>query len=391
MQGPIGGSWKRYFRNDNHNDGILTMATYFSCILAVVLLTFSGAAAAETTEYLITGNKPGLLHVLDMKQQKVVRSHRIPDAGRTVYSLTPSPDGQVVYALTNRMKSISGINVDTGEQVFRADFNEGDIRRQAFFAMDISRDGREIYVYQMSTRVLLSEYQQLPTRVAVYDTSAGLNAEPVRTFEAPRRIHMLMKSTDDKWLYAMGFDIYKMDPITGEIVETLPLRNWTLKNRSLPDVLDFWPLWDQTDIFSTPVYSVRTDKAADDPSAYKTGLLTLDLKTGAYEINDFEDTSVLIFSTVVSPTKKHAFGTYTQLTKVDLETNTLAKRVDQDHTYYAVNVSADGSEVYVGGAACDIATYETENLTKTGQINLPDACGDQSTATLRMIRRETLD
>jgi hypothetical protein len=199
-----------------------------------------------------------------------------------------------------------------------------------------------------------------------------------------------MKSTDDKWLYAMGFDIYKMDPQTGEIVETLPLRNWTMENRSLPDVLDFWPLWDQTDIFSTPVFSVKTDKDADDPAAYKTGLLTLDLNTGKYEINDFENTSVLIFSTVVSPNGKHAFGTYTQLSKIDLETHTLAARVDQDHTYYAVNISGDGKHVYVGGAACDVATYDPDTLKKTGQIFLPKGCGDQSTASMRMMQRETL-
>jgi quinohemoprotein amine dehydrogenase beta subunit len=326
-----------------------------------------------------------------MKQQKVVRSHLVPDAGRTIYSFTPSPDGKTIYVLTNRMKSLVGLDIDTGEVTFRADFNEGDIRRQAFYAFDISRDGKELYVYQLSTQIMLSEYRQLPTRIAVYDTASGLEAEPVRSFKAPRRIHMVMKSTDDKWLYAVGFDIYKMNPATGEIVETLPLRNWKMKNRSLPDVLDFWPLWDQTDIFSTPVYSVKTDKAADDPEAYKTGLLTLDLKSGKYEINDFENTSVLIFSTVVSPDQKHAYGTYTQLSKIDLQSNSLAGRVDQDHTYYAINISGDGKQVYVGGAACDVATYDADSLTKVGQFSLPDGCGDQSTASFRIIEREVLE
>jgi len=358
-------------------------------LLSGLFLVTSGARA-ETTEYLITGTKPGYIHILDMKKQQVVRSHEVPNAGRTVFSFTPSPDGKVIYVMTNRMKSIVGLDIDTGEQVFRADFIEGDIRRQGFYAFDVSRDGRELYVYQLSSRIMLSEYKQLPTRIAVYDTSSGLDAQPVRSFEAPRRIHMLMKSKDDKWLYAVGYDIYKMNPQTGEIAETLPLRNWTVENRSLPDVLDFWPLWEQTDIFSTPVYSVKTDKAADDPAAYKTGLLTLDLDTGKYEINDFENTSVLIFSTVISPNRKQAFGTYTQLSKIDLETHKLTARVDQDHTYYAVNISGDGSQIYVGGAACDVATYDPETLKKTGQVFLPMGCGDQSTASLRMIKRETL-
>ncbi len=359
-------------------------------IVLTAVFLFSSGVQADTTEYLITGTKPGYIHILDMAQQKVVRSHAVPNAGRTVFSFTPSPDGKVVYVMTNRMKSIVGLDIDTGEQVFRADFVEGDIRRQGFFAFDVSRDGKELYVYQLSTQIMLSEYKQLPTRIAVYDTSSGLEAQPIRSFDVPRRIHMLMKSKNDKWLYALGFDIYKMNPENGEIVETLPLRNWTLENRSLPDVLDFWPLWDQTDIFSTPVYSVKTDKAVDDPAAYKTGLMTLDLDSGKYEINDFENTSVLIFSTVVSPAGKYAFGTYTQLSKIDLKTNTLAARVDQDHTYYAVNISGDGGQVYVGGAACDVATYDPENLKKIGQIFLPKGCGDQSTASLRMIQRETL-
>ncbi len=357
--------------------------------LAFFSLLITGAVA-EDREYLITGSKPGYIHILDMKKQQVVRSHKVPDSGHTIFSFTPAPDGKIVYVLTNRMKSISGIDVDTGEQVFRADFTEGDIRRQAFYAFDVSRDGKELYVYQLSTRIMLSEYRQLPTRIAVYNTADGLEAKPVRSFEAPRRIHMLMKSTDDKWLYAAGFDIYKINPQTGEIVETLPLRNWTLKNRSLPDVLDFWPLWDQTDIFSTPVYSVKTDKAPDDPAAYKTGLLTLDLSSGKYDINDFENTSVLIFSTVISPDRKHAFGTYTQLSRIDLNSHKLTGRIDQDHTYYAINIAGDGREVYVGGAACDVATYDTATLKKTGQIFLPKGCGDQSTASFRIIHRKAL-
>lgn len=358
-------------------------------ILLGMVLLISQVVQAKSTEYLVTAAKPNYIHVLDMKKQKIVRSLKIPDAGHTIYSFTLSPDGKVVYVLVKGMKSLVGLDIDTGEQVFRADFNEGDIRRQAFYAIDISRDGKELYVHQLSTQIMLSEYKQLPTRIAVYDTSSGLNARPIRSFEAPRRIQMLMKSVDDKWLYAVGFDIYKMNPENGEIVETFPLRNWKLKNRSVPDMFTVWPMWEQTDIFSAPVFSVKTDKAPDDPEAYKTGLLTLDLDTGKYEINDFENTSAVIFTTVVSPDKKHAFGTYTQLTKIDLETHSLAGRIDQDHTYYTVNVSHDGSQVYIGGTACDVATYDPDTLKKIGQIFLP-MCGDQSLTSLRMIHRETL-
>ncbi|MBL4800417.1 MAG: hypothetical protein JKY45_00900, partial [Emcibacter sp.] len=109
-------------------------------ILILLSLAFllSAGARADSTEYLITGTKPGYIHILDMEKQQVVRSHKIPNAGRTVFSFAPSPDGKIIYVLTNRMKSIVGLDSDTGEQVFRADFIEGDIRRQAFYAFDVT-------------------------------------------------------------------------------------------------------------------------------------------------------------------------------------------------------------------------------------------------------------
>lgn len=114
--------------------------------------------------------------------------------------------------------------------------------------------------------------------------------------------------------------------------------------------------------------------------------MTLDLKTGKLAYDDFEETAALIFSSVVSPSGTEAFGVYTQLTKIDTVSNTLAKRVDLDHTFYAINISTDGREVYIGGAMCDVATYDAQTLEKKGNIKLP-GCTDQTLATLRVIRR----
>jgi quinohemoprotein amine dehydrogenase beta subunit len=353
----------------------------------LTLLALNCAPRAEAKEYLLTGTKPDRLFLVDAKARKVEKRYIVPEAGDAIATIVPSPDGKRAYVLTNHMSSISGIDLENGKQVFRADFPEDNLNIKAFFAFDISPDGKEIFVYEMPTRLHPAEYEVLEPRIAVYNTDAGLQAKPVRVFPAPRRIHLLIMPKDGGALYALGFDLYKMNPKTGQIIDTIGVRNWQRPNYSIPDVLDFWPLWEQTGIFSTPYYTVRTDMPAGDPQAAKSGLMTLDLKTGETHFADFETTSVLMFSSVISPTRPNeVFAVYTQLSKIDREKNAVVKRVDLPHTYYVANISGDGNEVYLGGTMCDIGVYDHESLVRLGEIRLP-GCGDMGLTSMRMIQR----
>lgn len=341
-------------------------------------------------EYILTAAKPDQIYAIDAAAGEVVRAYTLKNAGGTVFSFTHNAGGSRIYALINKMRSITGVDVDSGEEVFRADFPNDDIRHQGFFAMDISPDGSEIFAYRMRTQMHPSEYEVLQPEIAVFNTADGLNAEPVRVLEAPRRVHLLMMAGDGKSIYAMGFDIYRMDIQTGEVLETIPLRNWSRTNASMPDILDFWPQWEQSGVFSTPVFYANVAAPEDSAEFYKTAMLTLDLNTGEHQIRDIENTSVIMFSSVVNPTDHDAaYAVYTQLSKVDLDGVGVTDRIDLDHTYYAINISSDGSELYVGGAACDIGIYDSDTLEKKKRIFLPDPCGDQGVAAFRMMQRKT--
>lgn len=338
-------------------------------------------------DYLLTGAKPDQLLLVDPAARAVERAYTIPDAGTGLLTITPAPDGKTAYAIVNRWESVAGIDLDSGEQVFRADFSSDEERVKATFGMDISPDGKELFVFQSPVALGLGEYEVQPTRIAVYDTSAGIGAEPIRTFEAPRRTAILILSKDGSKLYAVSWDIYALDPQTGEIIDTHRLRTWDRPNFSEPDVLDVWPQWEVTDIFSTPYYTVRTDLSPDDPAAYKTGLATLDLESGEFATIDFEDTAVIIFSSVINPARPaEVYGVYTTLSKIDRERGEVLDRIDLDHTYYTVNVASDGSELYLGGTMNDIAVYDTETFEKIGRIEIPDGA-DQVLASLRVIQR----
>lgn len=354
-----------------------------------VAIALVGGAASPglAKDYLLSAAKPDQLVLVDPAARAVEKTCTVPDAGTGILTITPSPDAQVVYVITNHWESVAGIDLDTCEQVFRADMSSGDERVKATFGMDISPDGDELFVFQSPVQLLPGEYEVQPTRIAVYDTSAGIGVEPVRTFEAPRRTAILMLSNDGSRLYAMTWDIHVLDPDTGETLDVLPLTNWDRENYATPDVLAVWPQWGVTDIFSTPYYAVRTDIDPSDPAAYRTGLATLDLETGEFTVEDFENTSVIIFSTVVNPARPNeVYGVYTTLSKIDRETDEVLDRIDLDHTYYTTNVSSDGSEVYVGGTMADISVYDTETFEKIGQIDMPGGA-DQALASLRLIQR----
>ncbi|MBW7850874.1 MAG: quinohemoprotein amine dehydrogenase subunit beta [Rhodospirillales bacterium] len=355
--------------------------------LMAATLAVAGATSADAKDYILTGTKGNKLFLVDPGARKVERVYDVPGSGGIVQTV-PSPDGKIAYLMTNQWGGVVGLDLESGKPVFSTDFSTSrQVRTKSVLSMDISPDGKELFVHQTSVKLGLGEYEVLPTQIAVYDTASGMDAKPVRTFPAPRRVNMLAMSKDGQTLYAMSWDFYMIDPKTGKIKGEHKIQGWDRANASPPDILDFWPLFEQTNVFSTPYFYARTDKdPMADPEAFKTGILTLDLKTGEYVMDDFENTSAIIFSSVVSPNRKEAFGVYTQLSKIDLEKDELVKRIELPHTYYAVNISSDGKEVYVGGTMCDIGVHSAETLDRLATIELP-GCYDMGAGGLRMIQR----
>jgi quinohemoprotein amine dehydrogenase beta subunit len=359
--------------------------------LALVALCVASSCSTSRSQpvprdYLITAAKPDRLFVIDPATQTIKSEFRIPDARNHIGSIVPSPDGKVAYVLVNKMESIVGLDLDTGAAVFRADLSTATERVKSLFSFDVTPDGREIIVHEMPTRLGLGEYHVQEPRFSVYDTRAGMGARPIRQFSAPRRVHMILSKKDGKSFYAIGFELYEYDLRSGKLLSQRGIRSWDRPNYGVPDMLAFWPSTEPTGVFSTPLYSVVGAGKQGEPGTGKTALMTLDLRTGALDYKDFEETAALIFSTILSPVRPEAYGVYTQLTKIDTANSTLMKRIDLDHTFYTVNVSTDGKDIYMGGTMCDVATYDSQTLEKKGNIRLP-GCPDQSLTTLRVVRR----
>jgi quinohemoprotein amine dehydrogenase beta subunit len=361
-----------------------TVCSTLAVVCAGVLLCGAGAAAAR--DYLLAGVKPDRLMLVDPAARKVERSYTIPDARPGPWLIVPSADGKVAYVVVNRWESVSGIDLDSGREVFRANFSKPGERVKAI-AGDVTPDGRELFVFQSAVRMESDEYQVEDPRIAVYRTSDGTDAKPVRMMPGPRRTSLLAFSRDGSKLYAFSWDLLVLDPSTGKEIGRHPVRHWNRPGYGEPDVLDFWPQWDSTGVIVSLYTVARTDVPPTDPGAARTGLLSIDLANDAFSMNDFENATTVIFSGVVNPARPNeAFLTYATLTKLDRQHHKVMKRVDLDHTYYAINIASDGSEVYLGGAMNDIGVYSTDTLKKLAVIHLPGG-GDQALASLRLIRR----
>ena len=354
--------------------------------LLTAALAWGSAGASQRSDFIVSAAKPDRLFLIDAAARSIKSEYRIPGANGSLGAIVPSPDGRIAYVLVNRMESISGIDLDTGREVFRANLSVPGERVKCLFAFDVTPDGRELIVYEMPVKLLPSEYQVEDTRFAVFSTRAGLDARPIRHFPAPRRVHTLLARKDGRSFFAIGFDLYEFDRATGRQLNQQGIRNWSYANHSTPDLLAFWPVSEPTGVFSTPLYSAELPTSGSGDPRPRTALMTLDLTSGSLQYHDFEDTSALIFSTVLSPSRNEAFGVYSQLSKIDTRTNTLAKRIDLDHTYYAVMVSTDGKEVYAAGAMCDVTVFDSATLEKKANIRLT-GCTDQSITSPRVVRR----
>lgn len=344
------------------------------------------AGAADAKEFLLAANRPNNLVLIDPAARKVVRTYEIAGPG-SVLGIAPSPDGRIAYAITNHWNSLVGIDLDTGKEVFHADFSSETLRARNTFGLEVSRDGTEIFVLLLPTELNRGEYIVQEPHIAVYRADAGLNAKPVRTLPVPRRTTTLMQSEDGSKLYCVNWDIHVIDPKDGRVLEVKKVTHLQRPGFAEPDVFGVWNQFEQAKVFINPytVASAGGDSAA--PGPMKNGMVTLDLATGDLKMKEFEDTTKVLFSAVVNPKKRdEAYSVYTTLSKVDLAGGSLVKRVELPHTYYTINISGDGRELYLGGTMDDVGIYSSETLEKLGEVKLPGG-GDQSLAWVRVVNR----
>lgn len=341
------------------------------------------AAPVLAKDMIVTAAKDEKLHIFDPAAREHVRACDLGvDSNPGV--IVMGPDGKTAYVLVNRWEDIVGVDITTCEQVFYAKGSDPEIRRKSIASIAVSKDGSEVYSMRYPTRLMSDRYEVLPAEFVVYDTSAGMDAQPKAVHEGIRRTTVMATGENGK-VYAASHDIHAIDPATGATEVAIPNASWERPLHSPPDVLAFWPIGSQNDEFML-LYSAAlfADESWEELADFVWGYSSVDLTTGETVAKDFASFEVIMFSAVRNPqAPNELFGVYTQLSKHDVDTGELIKRIDLDHTYYVINISSDGKELYLGGTNDDIAVYDSTTLEKIGEMRIPSGA-DMSVTTLQM-------
>jgi hypothetical protein len=343
------------------------------CLLSVALFTMLFSTGAEIfaqgRELYVVPMHPRSLLLFDGNSDTIVGE--IHTRGRNPRELVSSADGKWVYATTGSRTQVEAVNLQTRavERVFSiapAGY------RLTIFGMTLSRKGDSLYLHVKPVRELQDEYKLDPPQVWSLDLGTG---KTKKIAEVPQGVGALV-ATNDGRLVASGRDFYYIDVAKGRIVETLPMETVEQPDRGPMDMLAFFAQPERSKVLSVPYYTTSPITGRD-----MFGLANLDAETGKLDLVDLGRPSIPLYSAVVSPDRKRAYGVMAQLVAVDLQERKLLKVVDLEHTCYIINISHDGKKLYVSGAAHFIHVYDAETLKLLKTLDLP---GDASIAFLAL-------
>ena len=350
------------------------------------------SAARGAGDMMVVANRPNNLHLIDLGARRVERSCAMP-AAASPGTIAMSPDNAIAYIIGRSMGEIWGFRLADCELVFSALQSRGSERVRTLGGIATSPDGKWLYVYQAPVTLFVDHYEVLDTRIAVYATSAGKDAQPERTLPAPRQV-TIMKTGADGTLYLGGPDIVAMDPATGASRVALASRSRKDPAFGPRDVLTVWNIGESSGEFVRMFSALRWKPGAEGDAAQADpiwGFEKIDLATGTASdavVGPIQQGHRFIglFTGMTRPGRPDQFyATLTQLQRFDVPNARVDKSVDLEHSYYAIDFGSDGDTLYLTGTFNDIAIYDADSLTKLGNIVLPG--GDMATGVPKIFRR----
>lgn len=367
-------------------------STGAACALMVAIAVgLLGCKESEpkTKDYMVVVNRPNHLHVVDLHEQKIIKSCQLPGSSAPG-TVMMAPDNTIAYVLANRFGSLYGVNIDNCNIIFEADLSNGVVRGRSIASLSVSKDGSELYTVVNPVKILNDHYEVQHPEFRVYNTADGRGAEAERVFEVPRQIN-IMATGFDGMVYLSGPDVYEIDPKTGEYSVKIASRSAPRPLHSPHDILTVWPIGNVSNEF-VRMYSAAkfTDDTFNmDTAEFLWGFEKIDLTTGKTEVQDFGPLEEVLFSGMHRPGHPDEFyAALTQLKRHKVSERKVIKAVDLERSYYAINFSTDGSKIYLGGTYNDIAVYDAETLEKISNIDLPGGDMSMSTPQIFSITKE---
>jgi DNA-binding beta-propeller fold protein YncE len=300
-------------------------------------LNCATAGAKDTFYYL----GYGLIQIIDGDTDAIVGD--IPVDG-WIRETDFTADRKFMYAVTKR-HLIHKIDLVEKRVVHTTDIF-GDGWDRFIYGFDLAPDGKSAFVNLLSRTTRKGEAVVAPPMLAQIDLETG---RIMRSIEVPWGSASLVSVKNATSIYVIGKDIVKVD-VSGEemkLVDTYPMfeKKWNIL-----------PLWDYTmengGVFMVNYYTAEL-----------MGLVSIDTSSGEIIDTPLEGAPVFAYTVMLSPDKKKVYAVMDELTVIDLETRTYEHVIPiPGGTNYAVNVSSDGSKVYVAGGGSTTTVFDAKSL-----------------------------
>jgi len=307
-------------------------------LAGVALMIGTGDAMAKDVFYYIG---QGMIQVVDGDRDAIVAD--IPVDG-WLRETDFTADNRFLYAVSKR-HLIHKIDLGQQKVVATIDVSSGGWDR-FIYGFDLAPDGRTAFVN------LLPRTTRRGEAVAGHPVLAQIDLEDghiLRSIEVPWGSAMLVSVRNATQIYVIGKDIVKID-VSGDemrLAGTYPMfeKQWNIL-----------PLWDNTrengGVFMINYYT---------PDFM--GLVSIDTATGEITDTPLEGAPVFAYSIMRSPDKKKVYAVMDELTVIDLESRSYEAVIPlRGGTHYAINVSSDGTKVYVSGAGASTTIFDTTSL-----------------------------
>ncbi len=283
----------------------------------------------------------GLIQVVDGDTDSIVAD--IPVDG-WIRESDFTADRKFLYVVTNR-HLIHKINLAEKRVVSTIDVgNEGWDR--FIYGFDLAPDGKSAFVNLLSRTTSKGEAVVAPPMLAQIDLEDG---RIMRSIEVPWGSTSLVSVKNSTNIYVIGKDIVKVD-VSGKEMKVIGLypmfdKKWNIL-----------PLWDNTmengGVFMVNYYTPEL-----------MGLVSIDTNSGEIIDTPLKGAPVFAYSVMLSPDKKKVYAVMDELIVIDLETRSYEHIIPiHGGTHYAVNVSSDGSKIYVSGGGATTTIFDAKNL-----------------------------
>lgn len=255
-----------------------------------------------------------------------------------------SPDDRFLYVVAKR-HLIHKIDLARNEVVHTIDVTGGGWDR-FIYGFDIAPDGRTAWVNLVSRRAVKGEVEVKPPQLAQIDLA---NGQILRSIETPWSSVTLVSVDRARSIYVIGKDIVKFD-VSGEEIkraDTYPMfdKGWNIL-----------PMWDNSrdndGVFMTNYYT-----------ADAMGLLSIDTRSGEITATPLDGPPAFAYSVMRSPDQKKVYAVMDELIVIDLETRSYESIIPVPQgSNYAINVSSDGTKIYVAGGGSTVTVFDAGTL-----------------------------